>query len=187
MSAVVYHYTDTARLPWILRDGVLRPSRNSIGDFPDPDFLWATTMPIPDATASSCGPAALAALRDGRTRSVRFTLRASDFEAWPDITAGFAAWTLSEVRRLEKAARTTTSRPWRCRVDPLPREAWLTVETRCFRDRDWTPVDTGTEIIDLGDGALGLWLGDLAYFSGQIPQANGNVGYSVFTGRRSAA
>lgn len=187
MSALVYHYSDTARLPWILQDRELRPGRNSLGGFPDPDFLWATTMPIPDATASAGGTAALAALKDGRTRTVRFTLRASDFQGWPEITTSLPAWTPSEVRRLEKAARTTSPRHWRCRVDALPCKAWVAVETRGFRDREWSPVDPDVELIDLGDGALGLWIGELAYFSGQIPQPNGNMGYTVFTGRRTAA
>ncbi|MCJ2069167.1 hypothetical protein MKK75_10185 [Methylobacterium sp. J-030] len=186
--SVIYHYTDTARLPWILQDGVLRPGRNTLGGFPDPDFLWATTMPIPDATASSGGQGALAALKDGRTRTVRLTLNASDFQGWPDVTAGYPAWTPSEVKRLEKIAYGGSNpKHWRCRAKALPREAWLAVETRGFRDREWTAIDPHTELLDLGDGALGLWIGELAYFSGQIPQPNGNMGYTVFVGRRTAA
>jgi hypothetical protein len=42
MTTRLYHYSDTARLPWILDTGDLRVGRNKIGNFPDPDFLWAT-------------------------------------------------------------------------------------------------------------------------------------------------
>ena len=44
----VYHFTDTARF---LRDSELRPGRNKIGAFPDPEFLWATSNAIGDCTA----------------------------------------------------------------------------------------------------------------------------------------
>lgn len=184
----VYHYTDTGRLPWILQDGVLRPGRNTLGGFPDPDFLWATTIPIPDGTASSGGTAALAALRRGDTRAVRFTLRADDFLPWPDIVKDFPAWTPAEVKRLERAARGRSSpSSWRCRAEPLPASHWISVETRGWADSTWSPVDPDAELIDLGDEALGLWLGELAYFSGKTPQPSGQVGYAVFTGRRKAA
>jgi hypothetical protein len=66
----VFHFTDTARLPWILATGELRPGRNAIWDFPSADFLWATTDARGDRTASVDRKA----LRKGFTREVRFTL-----------------------------------------------------------------------------------------------------------------
>ena len=39
----LYHHTDSARPPWILRDQALKPDRIQAGRFPYPDFLWATT------------------------------------------------------------------------------------------------------------------------------------------------
>ena len=192
MSTFVYHYTDTARLPWILRDRELRPGRNQYGGFPDPDFLWATTMPIPDATASPAGQKATQALREGRTRLVRFTLRADDFCSWPAIVADYPAWTPGEVRRLEKAAHGKSNpKHWRCRAEALPRAAWVAVETRGWVDREWRPLDPDAELVNLGvetgDDCLGVWIGDLAYFSGLIPQANGSVGYTAFAGRQGEA
>jgi hypothetical protein len=71
---IVYHYTSIARLPWILESGELRPGRNKIGGFPDPDFLWATTSDKGSRTAS------LEGLRDAAV--IRFTLDAADFEEW---------------------------------------------------------------------------------------------------------
>jgi hypothetical protein len=53
---------------------------------------------------------------------VRFTLRAEDFERWPDIAQQFPAWTPVFVKVLERAA-IGKEQPalWRCRVEPLPR------------------------------------------------------------------
>jgi hypothetical protein len=42
MAALVYHHTEIARLPWILDAGALRPGRCTVGNYPDPDFLWGT-------------------------------------------------------------------------------------------------------------------------------------------------
>lgn len=191
MSGLVYHYTDTARLPWILRDGELRAGRNLIGGFPNPDFLWASTLPIPDGTASSAGKASLAELRNGNTQTVRFTLRDKDFQAWPEIITDFPAWTPSEVRRLERAARSGSNpRNWRCRAGSLPRTAWLAVEARGWSDVVWAPIDIHQELIDLGvpDGeCLGVWIGRMAYCSGKTAQPNGANSYSVFRMEREVA
>jgi hypothetical protein len=85
------HFTDTAHLPWILRDGELRPGRNKIGKVPI-EFIWATASPIGDRTcAAMCRPVetsdprygwgrnTISALREGLSRLVRFTLPETDF------------------------------------------------------------------------------------------------------------
>jgi len=41
--STVYHFTNVARLPWMLRAGELRPGANAIGNYPHPEFVWATT------------------------------------------------------------------------------------------------------------------------------------------------
>src|SRR5215203_1119572 len=107
-SDIVFHFTDTARLPWILASGELRPERNRIGGFPDLDFLWATTSPIGDRSAS-CGAQDY---REGMTRLVRITLHVEDFEPWPQITARFPAWTADHIRQLESAARQSSPQDW---------------------------------------------------------------------------
>jgi hypothetical protein len=48
----LYHFTNTARLLWIVGAKELRPNCNQIGGFPSPDFLWATTRSQGDRTAS---------------------------------------------------------------------------------------------------------------------------------------
>ena len=179
MSAVVYHFTDTGRLPWILRDGVLKPGRNRIGNYPDPDFFWATTSPIGDRTAS----ASVEALRSGLTRSVRFALRAEDFEAWPKVVEQFPAWTPDQVARLERAARGASSpREWRCRVEPLPANPWVGIETRSYTDRTWRPIDPAAKVEALDAETIGIWIEGKIYTSAKVEGPNGATGFRVSVG-----
>jgi hypothetical protein len=174
----VYHYTDTARLPWILRSGELRPRGNQIGDFPPPDFVWATTSGVGDRSAT----ASMQTLRAGLTRLVRFVLRASDFEKWPDAVARFPAWTADEISRLERAAQGMSSPAlWRCRTAPLPREAWVAIETRSWTNKQWKalPLDD-LQPIEQPDGkTLGIVIDGTAYLSTQVELPDGARGYEV--------
>lgn len=180
-ASTVHHFTDTGRLPWILREGILRPGANRLGGFPEPDFLWATTSPIGDRTAS----ASLDALRSGLVRFVRFTLRARDFESWPAITKAHPAWTPAQVARLEQAAR-GQSQPgdWRCRPLPLPREAWLEVATRGYVDKTWQPLDPHLKPTVLEPETLAVELKGKVYASKQVGTLFGATGYSVSVGER---
>ena len=71
---IVYHYTDTSCLRWILEDGYLDQCANNVGDYPEPSFLWATTDSRNCKTASSCCGSAKVAYPDGRIGLVRFLL-----------------------------------------------------------------------------------------------------------------
>ena len=42
----LFHFTDTVRLPWIVRAGGLRPGRNKVGSYPTPEFIWASINPV---------------------------------------------------------------------------------------------------------------------------------------------
>lgn len=184
MSAVVYHHTDTGRLPHILLSGELRPGRNRIGGYPDPDFLWATTSPLGDRTAS----ASAQAFRSGLTQAVRFVLRANDFETWPEMVRQFPAWTPDQIARLEHAARgQSRSQDWRCRVAPLPAEAWLKIETRSYTDPVWRPLDLTEAPTVVDADTIGVWIGDKIYISTPFAGPNGSTGYSVRVGTRAGA
>jgi hypothetical protein len=63
---------------------MVRPGRNQLGNYPDPDFLWATTNPRGDRTAT-----AFSAYRRGDLALVRLTLPEENFERWPEITARY--------------------------------------------------------------------------------------------------
>jgi hypothetical protein len=173
-SALVYHYTDTGRLPHILITEELRAGRNQIGGFPDPDFLWATTSAAGDRTASASMPA----LRAGRTRLVRFVLPADAFEPWPDIVARIPAWTPDHVVRLERAAA-GKSRPqdWRCRIDPLPADRWLAIETRSYTDKVWRPLPTPWAVMPFDRQSYGVQIGSKVYVSTPVLGPHGSAGY----------
>jgi hypothetical protein len=147
---ILYHHTDTARLPWILKSGELRPGRNRIGGFPDPDFLWATTDHQGDATASGNRGEHY---RSGKLRQVRFVLDSADFVPWSDIPAVFPSWTPDHIERLESVARDKSTSPttWYCRAEPLSTQE-LRIETRSYSNNRWAPLAPSDVVAD------GQWL-----------------------------
>jgi hypothetical protein len=53
IPTTVFHFTDTIRLPWILAERQLNPTRGMCAaDYPRPTFLWATTNADCDHTAA---------------------------------------------------------------------------------------------------------------------------------------
>jgi hypothetical protein len=64
MTSVVYHYTDTAHLPWIILSNALQVGKNRLRGLPF-DFLWATTSPKVDRSAAIANAGARKALREG--------------------------------------------------------------------------------------------------------------------------
>ncbi|WP_018263343.1 hypothetical protein [Methylobacterium sp. WSM2598] len=181
MSSALYHHTDTARLAWILRSGQLRPGSNQIPGLPRQDFLWATTAAAGDATAS----ASRDALRAGRTRAVRFGLRADDFLAWPEIVGQHPESTVEHVAHLERlAAGRSSPRTWRCRSTPLPSSAWLGVETKAYADKRWIalPADAPVDTIDAS--TLGMWIEGRYFNSRAEPGLFGITRYDVAVGVR---
>jgi hypothetical protein len=176
--SLVYHYTDTGRLPWILNSGLLAPGRNQIGGFPDPDFLWATTSPDGDGSAS----ASREAFRSGLTQMVRFVLRADDFEPWPAVVERFPQWTPDHVARLEIAARGKSSpATWRCRSEPLQQSRWLDIQSRTYQSRTWASVG-GRTTVQVDGNSASLRLGDWVYVSTKFDHPSGAKGYSVSSG-----
>lgn len=180
--SVVYHFTDTGRLPWILHRGSLNPGRNRIGGFPDPDFLWATTSPLGDRTASG----AARGYREGLVRLVRFTLEAVDFTPWPAAVRDYPDWTPEHVARLEAFAR-GKSRPedWRCRVEPLPRSRWVAIHTRSYSAPAWVPLSIDAPAEWFADETLSVEVAGAVYISREIAGPNGSQGYEVAKGVRT--
>src|SRR5712691_7529216 len=130
MTSRLYHFTDTAHLPWIFMAGELRPGLNRIGNYPSPEFVWATT----DARGDRSAAASKQGVREGLTRLVRFTLAVGDFEPWPVARARFPQWTPEKIEKLERTGKARGSSPltWHCRVDPLPADRWLSIETKKY-------------------------------------------------------
>jgi hypothetical protein len=78
----VYHFTDTARLPWILESGELRVHRADLAADIPTKFLWVTRLQTGDKTCAALSPRTVEAFRKGWSLLVRFTLHAHDFEPW---------------------------------------------------------------------------------------------------------
>jgi hypothetical protein len=155
-AAVLFHFTDTARLPWILETGELRPGSTRFPGQP-PDFLWATTDERGDRTATLSRDA----WRRGDTQLVRFTLARGDFEPWRAVVDRFPEWTEQVTGSLERAAERARSNPdaWWCRVDPLPLSRVLKIQSKAWSS-SWQqfsptvsrhPVDASTRFVVIGN------------------------------------
>jgi len=169
MPDFAYHFTDTARLPWILQSGELRPGANRIGGYP-PDFLWATINKLGSRSASGNYSRSY---RSGAIHLVRFTLHADDFEPWHEIVRRYPAWTPDHVERLEQAGAEPSSL-WRCRDASLPRSHWIEIATRTYTNNAWRPLALDVSPTPCGDGFLGIVVDKRLYASRQIDQGEGH-------------
>jgi len=175
MADIVYHFTCISRLPWIIAAKELRPGRNQIGNFPSPDFLWATTRSQGDRMAS----VSVQGYRNGVTAVVRLTLHAEDFEPWPAITARFPQWTTDHIKRLEQAARhkgETNRDCWRARAEPLPLTRVVRAEAKTYYN--WEPVEL--KCLRHADPELhAISLGDFVYCSFQCVEPGRATEYQM--------
>ena len=111
-TASVYHFTDTMRLPWILAERQLSPTRGMCSaDYPRPTFLWATTNAVGDATAACGGKNNRTLWRQGRIQLVRFILAAADFTPWTVMREQAPQWTQDKIARDWSATAATRAAP----------------------------------------------------------------------------
>jgi hypothetical protein len=174
---ILYHHTDTARLPWILKSGELRPGRNAIGGYPDPDFLWATTDHQGDATASAHRGEHY---RSGKIRHVRFVLDSADFIPWSDISAAFPSWTPDHIDRLEGFARSKSTSPssWWVRAEPIAVER-ARIETRSYTNNRWTLLSTPDVVSGDEPGWLTIAIGGKTFASRMSDGPDGQGAFEV--------
>lgn len=183
---MIYHFTDTARLAWILHDGNLIPGRCRVGGYPDPDFLWATANMRGDRSASG----GTAGFKDGLVRLVRISLHAEDFIPWRDAADQHPDWTKEHIRSLEDAASKlgmsqSEVLDWRCRRTPLPVSRFIAIETRTWQNNTWRPLPIDDETVIYarqGDRvSAGVEIGGVKYFSERTEHpTNGRRGYAAF-------
>ncbi|WEZ84625.1 hypothetical protein P6U16_08655 [Rhizobium sp. 32-5/1] len=130
-----YHYTSSWHLPWILASGALVQSQQRIADFPSPDFVWATTSPRGDITAT---------VRDGYrlgiVKLVRLTFEETEFFPWAEVQGRYPEWTSQHVAALERAAQPQDIRGWLCRASDLPVSLAKAIDVRTYTNNTWRPV-----------------------------------------------
>ena len=182
MSApLVFHFTHTAHLPWIIASGELRPNRNDLPGVGPVRYLWGTTNPEGDFTA---GPHRL--IHGGRNEEwqagvflmVRFTLPADAFMSWNEIVRE-SDWTPEEVAELVERDHREYGEfgqdLWRCRWDPLRLADVLKVEVCGFEDHEseaWWPLDITDRKLLLPSrkpNRLGVRIGRRRFYSDQFP------------------
>jgi hypothetical protein len=149
MSDVVYHFSSTWKLPWILADGALQPTMCVDVGIGRTHFLWGTTDPTGDLTAAPFRVILRdpAAWRNGEFLLVRFTLPANAFLSWQE-TQQFEAWEPDEIAALIESDRLEYGdidhTTWRLRRDPLSLRDVIKAETTGYDDHEtetWHPFD----------------------------------------------
>jgi hypothetical protein len=176
----LYHFSDSAHLPWILRSGHLRPGQNLIGEFPE-EFLWATANRHGDPTATaSFGDL----YKSGAIFLIRFTLNEGGFFPWSKVEDFRPAWTPAHVATIERAARGAKTVDWWCRCEPLELEDVLSIEARSYSDNRWREADRVVEEVnEQGKKWLGTSFNGRRYFSARHINENGTNGYTVGSAR----
>ena len=165
LTPKLYHFTCTARLPWIIEANELRPYRNQIGGLSSPNLLWATT-------SSQVEPAAtgLEGYREHVVALVRLTLFADDFETWPTMVARLSQSTIEHVRRLEADAGASGQvgvELWRARAEPLPFSRIICVEAKTYTG-DWRTIELPCLQHPSNTALRGIILGDKVYCSHRL-------------------
>jgi hypothetical protein len=172
MEEFVYHFTDSGRLPWIIADGYLAAGRNNSGNYPDPDFLWATS----DIRGSMSATWSKEGYKTGITCLVRITLRASDFEPWLEVAKRCPNWTEADIKRLILTAGRDSPSAWVARTEQLPQSEWISIHTKAYKDEWWRPWAGGALVTD--DETLTIQIGADWYTSKRLG-ANKALGHPM--------
>jgi hypothetical protein len=158
-----FHFSTTARLPWIIESGELQPS----------PVLWATTNPDGDLACAAQSAASFETYQRGLSQMVRFTLPKNCFSKWSDILR-FPDWTAEDVARIEQAVLESGEsgfENWRFRLNPLPISTALVVEAMSVTVKRWVPVDVSAQScihLDLGGASRGVVVGKQVYLTGRV-------------------
>jgi hypothetical protein len=175
----VYHYSDTARLPWILDAGELRPTSNSMSAYPDPDFLWASTRENGCASATLSNKKEL--YKNGIVDVVRFTLAAVDFKDWPDLAIDHPDWNALHIAALNKSGVEMGDDPrtWRCRIGSLKRCRWIAIHLRSYQYPRWIELPAKTVTRKDGNIRRAEMPGLGSFASQQFKNAAGIISYNI--------
>jgi len=179
----VYHFTDSARLPWIFDTQELHGTVVKTPGFPPQDFLWATLDENGAATASCQAYASEDAHRaydGGHIHLVRFTLAQADFTRWPEVVKSVPGWTDEVIARLEATAHRVGDDPtkWLYRAPPLPAKNWIAIEYRSYLSSQWRALPSDKPILR-HVGIRGIVLGGMKVLSQQVVHRNKPTSYRV--------
>jgi len=172
----VYHFTDSAHLPWILSSGVLRASEVKPLGWPA-DLLWATEDGAKEATATG---AYGSHYRSGSVFLVRIELGAEHFFPWPEVMDRLPAWQDKHVNALNTTAREKGSDPsrWWCRDRTVAVGSFLAIHGRTWANGKWDSVDPDLiRTAQHGKNWLGVPFRGKTYLSTQIPATYGRTTY----------
>jgi len=180
-DSVVYHFTDSLHLPWIVKSGELRPNLNRLRGIGDVNYLWGTTNPDGDKTARALIVQKILSSKgdeweeeDGDMAVIRFTLPAAGFVPWRDIKRK-STWTKLQIAELEAYDRSEFGEwgqaKWRCRRKPLPIKSALKVEVW---GNGWMPIKLSRKhLIELPEkvdsSIIGITINEFAYYSKSYP------------------
>jgi hypothetical protein len=182
-SDYVYHFTDTARLPWILESRELRLDHGAIGKYPT-KFVWGTTLQNGDRPCASLN-GDQKAYRQGWVRLVRFTFASTEFEPWIRIK-DHPDWTPELFDRMEATGKKKGGIPkyWMVRTEPLSIAESIDIETKSYRRGRWEPLARLMIVFKVEDHpeVRGIVIDGMAYLSAQVHDVGGipgAVGYAV--------
>lgn len=174
----VYHFTDTARLPWILESGELKVDRGAIGKYPT-KFVWATTLGNGDRTCAALNR--VSPFKEGLHRLVRFTFRAQDFEPWDNIR-NHPDWTAEVFGKLDQSGRRKggVTSQWRVRAKPMPIKYAVLIETKTHKGA-WELLQSPWHVIrsEEDPSIRGIAINGLVYRAAQFENEVGAIGYLV--------
>jgi hypothetical protein len=140
----VFHFSDTRFLYSIVGSGVLRP--NPYCTWFDRAFVWGSTVPSGDRTATplrlACGPDRVL----GHTKMIRFTFPDTAFTTWEEIKRVYTKTKkhIAQVKEAEEGHKESgvDVNKWRLRIEPLPIASALLVEAKGYGARErWRPID----------------------------------------------
>jgi hypothetical protein len=181
----LYHFTDSMRLPRILRSVELRPATYVDAMAGARDFVHATSNQHGEKTAATTMSDPDGKFYRGSFYAkVRFTLDADDFEQWMAVVGRYPEWTPKMIKALCDRGHKYGSSPfsWYARAEPLPLDKVVAVHTMEYPDNNWRSFDRSVaEISTVQDGPdiMGVRIGDRIFFSDQYVDPEGITWYRL--------
>jgi hypothetical protein len=146
ISNLVYHFTDSVRLPWILDAGEIRPGTcRHLEGWPDMNYVWAITNPIGSLSAAAVIGTMGTLYRNCLVWKVRFTLSADDFEPFLETIKHVPGWCDDHTTDVYETACGDDPADWRTHYGPIPKAKWLAIHARSYLS-DWREIPRDLDV-----------------------------------------